>query len=141
LGKKFMSTDEVIERFVRTTKAWYKISTGDGQPTVREGNVQPILVNIVRRHDHTITYISGFETFCLDADSLAEKLKTACASSTAVQPNFRDSSLKQVMVQGQHVQFIVECLADKGIHEQWIKVINRTGAKLKKPKTKKRPPT
>ena len=33
--KKFMNTNEVINRIINGTKAWYKISAGDRQPIVR----------------------------------------------------------------------------------------------------------
>ena len=142
LEKKFMHTNEVINRIVNTTKACYKISTGDGQSIIRsvlrfrlrhssysqppsEGKPVPILVNIASRSNHTITYISGFEIFRLDADSLAERLKTACASSTKVQPDPRKPELKQVMVQGEHAEVIAECLIARGIPREWIKVVGR----------------
>ena len=35
LEKKFMHTNEVINRIVNATKACYKISTGDRQPIIR----------------------------------------------------------------------------------------------------------
>ena len=89
------------------------------------------------RNDYTVTYISGFETFILDAERLADELKTACASSAVVQPHFRDSSLKQIMVQGEHVQVVRECLSAKGIEIPWIEVINHTGLKLKNNQAKK----
>jgi translation initiation factor 2D len=93
---------------------------------------------MVRRSNHTVTYISGFETFRIDAENLAEGLKTACACSTAVQPDFRDSSMNQIMVQGEHVAVIKECLFARGIQGSWIEVINHTGVKLKKNQTKER---
>ncbi|KAF9649472.1 hypothetical protein BDM02DRAFT_3230271 [Thelephora ganbajun] len=129
LEKKFMSTDEVVNRITNSTKAWYKISTGSRQPIIGEGTPHPISVNVVRRRNHTVTYISGFEIFRLDADNLAEGLKTACASSTAVQANPHDSKLKQIMVQGEHIKVVAECLIARGIQRRWIEVINRTGVK------------
>lgn len=108
----------------------------------RKGKPNPISINIVYRKDHTVTYISGFEIFSLDAESLAEGLKTACASSTAVQPNFHDSNLRQIMVQGEQVEIVTECLIARGIQRRWIEVIDRTGVKLEKIRTaKKRTPT
>ena len=35
LGKKFMNTNEVINRIVNSTKVWYSISTGDKRPIIR----------------------------------------------------------------------------------------------------------
>lgn len=86
-------------------------------------------MKVSHRHDHTVTYISGFEIFCLDADSLAEGPKTVCASSTTVQPDSRNPQLQQIMVQGRHFKAIAEWLIARGIQGQWIKVINRKGAK------------
>lgn len=154
LEKRFMDINDVVQQVFRSTKPWYEISTGGGQPIVRsafhsslgclgcsqlprEGKPHPVVIKIVWRQDytfiyHTVTYISGFEIFHLDADSLAEELKTACASATAVQPNFHDSNLKQIMVQGEQVEAVTECLIARGMQRQWIRVINHTGVKLKK---------
>ena len=35
LQKKFVDVNVVIKKVVNTTKAWYKISTGDRQPIIR----------------------------------------------------------------------------------------------------------
>jgi len=148
-------TNEVISRIFNSTKAWYKISTGNRQLAIRsvvrfllrrsglsqsprEGNPHPISINVVHRHNHTVTYISGFEIFHLDAENLAEGLKMACASSTNVQPDSRKPELKQIMVQGEHVKAVTKCLITRGIQKPWIEVINRTG--VKKTQTGKRTP-
>ena len=155
LEKKFMGTKEVINGIANSTKPWFKISAGDRQPIIesvlcfwlwrsgysqlpREGKPAPILVNITRRNNHSVTHISGFEIFRLDADSLAEGLRMACASSTKVQPDPRQPGLKQIMVQGENVKVIAECLIARGIQRQWIKVVGY--AKVKKNQTRKRKP-
>lgn len=155
LEKKFMNTNEVINRIINSTKSWYKVSTGDKQPIIRlvlrfrhqtlgysssprEGTLDPISVNVVRRHNHTVTYISGFEIFRLDANSLAEELKAACASSSTVQTDPRNPESKQIMVQGEHVKVVAECLVVRGIQRRWIEVINHT--RVEKIQTGKRGP-
>ena len=35
LENKFMNINEAINRIVNTTRLWYKISTGGGQPIIR----------------------------------------------------------------------------------------------------------
>jgi len=162
LENKFMNTNEAINRIINSTKSWYRISTADGQPIIRsvlrffgfggrvihirhrrEGKPNPISVNVARcgdRGDYTITCVSGFEIFRLDADSLAEGLKTACASSTTVQPDPRKPDLKQITVQGERVEVIAECLIARGVQRQWIEVKNQSGVKLKS-QTGKRKPT
>jgi len=93
----------------------------------REGTPNPISVNAVHRRNHKVTYISGFETFGLNADNLAEGLRKACASSTTVQPDPRNPKLKQIMVQGEHVKAVAECLIAKGVQKRWIEVMNNAG--------------
>jgi len=157
LKNKFMNANEAINRIVQSTKAWYKISNGDREPIIRsvlgfissgtqdysqsprEGQPNPISVNVAHRGNYTITCVSGFEIFQLDAGSLAEELKTACASSTTVQPDSRKPELKQIMVQGEHVEVVAECLIARGIQRQWIEVVNRTGVKLKSQTGKRKP--
>ena len=39
--ERFMNTNEVINRIFNSTKPWYKISTGDGQPFIM-GLVLPL---------------------------------------------------------------------------------------------------
>ena len=153
-----MDVNGVIEKVINSMEAWYQISAGDWEPIIRcalffglqlsgcsrsprKGNPPPIRINIVRRKGHIVTYISGFETYRLDGDSLAQELRITCASSTAVQPNFHNSSSEQIMVQGEQVKAVAECLIARGIQRRWIEVINRTGVKFDKNKRGERTPT
>ncbi|KAF9783951.1 hypothetical protein BJ322DRAFT_1109804 [Thelephora terrestris] len=136
LKRKFMGTNDVIGHVISSGTQWYKLSSGNRQTIISKGSPHPISIRAAHCHGHTVTYISSFEKFLLGAESLAEELKTACASSAAVQPHFCDPGLKQIMVQGEHVQVIKECLNAKGIEAPWIEVINHTGSKLKKKLTK-----
>lgn len=146
-----MDTKAVIEKVVGSTEAWYKITIGDRRPVIRsalpfwlgswgrsrlprEGKPRPVSINVVCSEDHVVTYVSGFEVFRLDADSLAEGLKTACAASTTVQPDSQDPDLKQVMVQGEQAKAVKKCLIARGMQKQWIEV---TGAELEKNKKKR----
>ena len=94
----------------------------------REGTPNPISVNAVRRNNHKITYISGFEVFGLSTDTLAEGLRKACASSTTVQPDPRNPELKKIAVQGENVKAVAEYLISKGVQKRWIEVRNNAGA-------------
>jgi len=128
LKQKPMDVDELISRIIKSMEKWYKIST-DKQSIIRKGTPHPISVNVTRhpRYNRTLTCVSGFETFGLDAESLAKGLNTACASSTMVQRDPRNPELKQIMVQGEHVKAVAERLIARGIQGQWIEVRGNFG--------------
>ena len=121
LEGNFMKTDEAINRIISGTKACYKISAHDRRPIVKsvlDSGFQP-----------TLGLFGIIEAFGPDANNLAERLRKACASSTAVQPDPRNPKLKQIMVQGEHVKAVVEYLISRGVQRRWTEVINNAGVK------------
>ena len=100
-------------------------STFSALITNREGKPIPTLVDVAPHHHRVVTCISGFETFCLDADSLAEALEIACDSSSAIQPDPENSELKRIVVRGERFKAAVTCLIAMGVPRRWIEVINR----------------
>jgi translation initiation factor 2D len=101
LAMEFMKRDEVLRVLMEKMQAWYEIRC-EGKDTVvkfvhfnsfrryasfdlssRKGQLKPISVITKRRQGRVMTLITGFESFFLVADELAEDLRKACASSTA----------------------------------------------------------
>ena len=78
-----------------------------------------------------MTCVSGFETFGLSADSVAEELETACDSSATVQPDPKNPEVKEIVVRGEDFKAVVACLITMGIPRRWIEVTKR---ELRKPR-------
>ena len=80
-----------------------------GAAITGEGTPNPISVN-VRRRNHRIAHMPGFEIVSPDTNNLAEELRRA----RRVRLDLRDPELKRTIVQGEHVEAIAECLIAKG---------------------------
>ena len=87
----------------------FALNTHSGHSkTPKAGEPALISVNITRRHNRIITYISGIEIFRLDPDDLGQELEMACASSQLY--NLIRESRSQTQV-------IAECPIAGGIGE------------------------
>lgn len=116
--------------------------------TCRKGQLKPISVVVkIRQGRKASTLITGFEPFFLEADELAEELKTRCASATSGEdPNVRlfdvqrvadvlrpvspapgKSSGMEVLVQGKQLKGVTEFLTSRGVPKRWIETADLSG--------------
>ncbi|KAG1744397.1 hypothetical protein EDB19DRAFT_1695106 [Suillus lakei] len=118
---EFFKREQVIERLSDKMQSWYKICAEGRDPVLKKGQIKPISVVIkVRQGRKATTLITGFEPFLLEAVSLAEELKTRCASSTSVSPAPGKSSGMEVLVQGKQIKEVTELLASRGVPKRWV---------------------
>ena len=97
------------------------------------------------------TFISGFETFGIEAGTLSEELSKMCASATSGQSAFMMSPWEagfhnaaivsplpgkgadqEVMVQGEHRKIVSDMLVAKGVPENCVHTTGIKGGKGKK---------
>ncbi|MCJ1462270.1 hypothetical protein MMC07_000870 [Pseudocyphellaria aurata] len=87
-----------------------------------------------RSGNKTVTKISGVELFHINPQPLADELQKACASSTSVN-HLAGSSPKnpvqEIMVQGPQKDAVFKALEKRGVHKQWIEVLNKTKGRNK----------
>lgn len=116
----------------------------------RKGALRPISVAVkIRQGRKACTLITGFETFGLGAEDLAEELRRVCASATAgafffylllcvegvltgvraVSPLPGKTNDLEVMVQGKQVKAVTDVLVARGVPAKWIKSEDLSGKK------------
>ena len=82
-----------------------------------------------RQGRRATTCVTGFESFQVEAEYLAEGLRKACASSTSVNPLPGKAAGHEVMVQGKQLKAVTDLLTTKGVPRQWIEVKDTTSGK------------
>lgn len=118
---EFFKREQLIERLSDKMQSWYKTCVEGRDPVLKKGQIKPISVVVkVRQGRKAMTLITGFEPFLLEAVTLAEELKTRCASSTSVSPVPGKSSGMEVLVQGRQIKEVTEFLVSQGIPKRWI---------------------
>ncbi|KAI0632800.1 eukaryotic translation initiation factor SUI1 family protein [Trametes polyzona] len=129
---EFMKRDEVLKRVRAHMQTWHEIST-EGRDVVRKkGEMKPISVVVkIRQGRKACTLITGFETFGLQAEELAEELRKVCASSTSVTPIQGKPNSLEVMVQGKQIKAVTDFLLSRGVPKRWIESLDQTTSKKK----------
>jgi translation initiation factor 2D len=83
----------------------------------------------VRQGRRATTCVTGFESFQVEAEDLADELRKACASSTSINPLPGKAAGQEVMVQGKQLKEVTDLLIAKGVPKQWIEVKDATTRK------------
>ncbi|TBU43036.1 eukaryotic translation initiation factor SUI1 family protein [Dichomitus squalens] len=130
---EFLKRDEVLKRIRAHMQTWHEISV-EGRDTIRKkGDLKPVSVVVkIRQGRKACTLITGYETFGLQADDLAEELRKTCASSTSVSPVHGKPNSLEVMVQGKQIKAVTDLLISRGVPERWIEAEDQTKGKKKK---------
>ncbi|KAI0789203.1 eukaryotic translation initiation factor SUI1 family protein [Abortiporus biennis] len=119
---EFMKREEALKRIRDNMQPWHEVKVEGSDAVRKKGAITPITIVVkVRQGRKAATLITGFETFQLDAEVLAEELRKICASSTTVNQLTGKPVAMQVMVQGKQIKKVVEFLISKGVSEKWIK--------------------
>ncbi|KAH9618470.1 hypothetical protein KSS87_004746 [Heliosperma pusillum] len=112
--------------FISRMQAHHMVTRG-GDSVIRKGAVRSIQIMTERRQGNKkMTKLSGFETFLLDADSLASELqkKFACSTSVAELPGKKGH---EVLVQGGVIEHLAKHLIDQyGVPKRYIEVLDKT---------------
>ncbi|KAI5118465.1 hypothetical protein M0805_003726 [Coniferiporia weirii] len=129
---EFMKRDELTRRFIEKMQPWHRVESEGKDPVIKKGKLDPISVVVkLRQGRKACTLITGFEPFLLTADALADELRRACASSTAVAPLPGKNAGLEVMVQGKQIRVVSEMLQAKGVPKKWIEADDLTEKKKK----------
>ena len=85
-----------------------------------------------RSGNKTVTRVSGVEVYHISPTGLAEELQKSCASSTSVGQLVGSSPktpIMEVLVQGPQSAAVIKALEKRGVHRQWIEVVDKTKGK------------
>ncbi|KAG1728967.1 uncharacterized protein EDB91DRAFT_840487 [Suillus paluster] len=121
---EFLKRDKVIEYLSHKMQNWYKIRAEGRDPVFKEGQLEPILVEVkIVRGRRACTLITGFEPFLFEAVDLAKELRTRCASSTSVSSAPGKSPGMKVFVQGKQIKAVTAFLASRGVPQRWVRTV------------------
>ncbi|KAH8101298.1 eukaryotic translation initiation factor SUI1 family protein [Cristinia sonorae] len=123
---EFLKREDALKRIKENMQSWHRIGIDGGDVVTKKGAVKPISVVVkVRQGRKAATLVTGFESFFLKADYLAEELRKVCAGSTSS----KASTDMEVMVQGKQIQAVTDFLISKGVPEKWIEAEDQTKKK------------
>lgn len=112
--------------FLNRMQAHHKVTRGSDS-VIRKGAVKSIHIMTERRQGNKkVTKVSGFESFLMDAESLASELqkKFACSTSVAELPGKKGH---EILVQGGVIDHLAKHLIDQyGIPKRYIEVLDKT---------------
>ncbi|KAI0772460.1 eukaryotic translation initiation factor SUI1 family protein [Trametes elegans] len=129
---EFMKRDEVLRRVRTHMQTWHEVRA-DGRDAFRKkGELKPISVVVkIRQGRKACTLVTGFETYGLQADELAEELRKTCASATSVTPLQGKPNSLEVMVQGKQIKSVTDLLIARGVPKRWIEGADQSVGKKK----------
>ena len=136
LAKGSVPRDALIDRILQSCSPfWAILRNDDSREDIKAKSGQAPVVHIVletRSGNKTVTKVSGVEVFYINPHLLAEELQKACASSTSVSQLAGSSPknpVQEIMVQGPQKDIVTRALEKRGLHRQWIEVLDKTKGK------------
>lgn len=138
LAKGVVPRDALIDRILESCLPfWAILRNEETRETVKTkaGHAPKIhLTYETRSGNKTVTKVSGVEIFHINPQPLADELQKACASSTSVNQLAGSSPknpVQEIMVQGPQKDAVFKALEKRGVHKQWIEVLNKTKGRSK----------
>ena len=138
LAKGFVPRDALIDRITQIcSPSWALLRNEETREEVRakSGNVPKIHITLeTRSGNKTVTKLSGVEVFHINPQPLAEELQKSCAGSSSVNQMVGSSPknpVQEIMVQGPQKDTVVKALEKRGVHRQWIEILDKTKGKKK----------
>ena len=138
LAKGTVLRDALIDRINHSCSPFWALLRND---EVREnvkakaGNAPKIHITMeTRSGNKTVTKLSGVEVFHINPQPLAEELQKACAGSASVNQLVGSSPknpIQEIMVQGPQKDAVIRALEKRGVHRQWVEVMDKTKGKKK----------
>jgi translation initiation factor 2D len=129
--------DALAERMVAATAPFHSILRNDADTDAKPKAGAPPKIQIVmetRSGNKTVTKVSGVEPYYIAPQPLADELRKTCAGSTSVdrlQGSSPKNPIMEVMVQGPQKDAILKALEKRGVHRNWVDVVDKTKGKKK----------
>ncbi|KAF2688587.1 hypothetical protein K458DRAFT_149416 [Lentithecium fluviatile CBS 122367] len=130
--------DALAERVVAASSPFHSIIRNDADAADSKPKAgAPPKVQIVletRSGNKTVTKVSGVEPYYIAPQPLADELRKTCAGSTSVdrlQGSSPKNPVMEVMVQGPQKDAILKALEKRGVHRNWVEVVDKTKGKKK----------
>lgn len=138
LASGSMARDALAERMVAASSPFHTILRNGGKVSEskpKAGAPPKIHITIEKRSgSKTVTRVSGLEVYHIAPQPLADELKKTCAGSTSVdqlQGSSPKNPVMEIMVQGPQSDAIIKALEKRGVHRNWVEVLDKTKGKKK----------
>ncbi|KAF8331865.1 uncharacterized protein EI90DRAFT_3055688 [Cantharellus anzutake] len=119
---EFLKREELVPRLKNAMQKWHSVKVPGEEPRLRKGELKPIVVMTkLRSGRKACTLITGFETYLIPPEFLTEELRKSCAGATSV-TELPGKAGKEVMVQGKHINMVMETLISRGVPKRCIEV-------------------
>jgi translation initiation factor 2D len=130
--------DALAERMVAASSPFHTILRNDADiadAKPKAGAPPKIQITLeTRSGNKTVSKVHGLEPYHIAPQPLADELRKTCAGSTSVE-KLQGSSPKnpvmEVMVQGPQKDAIIKALEKRGVHKNWVEVVDKTKGKKK----------
>lgn len=138
LAKGTVPRDALIDRILESCAPFWAILRNEEtreDVKARAGHAPKIqLTYETRSGNKTVTKISGVEVFHIPPQPLADELQKSCASSTSVSQlagSSPKSPVQEIIVQGPQQDAVLKAMEKRGVHRQWIEIVNKTKGRKK----------
>ena len=136
IAKGTVPRNALIDRILQSCSPfWVILHNNETRDSVKAKVGHPPKIQIThetRSGNKTVTRISGVEVFYVNPHLLAEELQKSCASSTSVNQLVGSSPknpVQEIMVQGSQKDVVIKALEKRGVHRQWIEMLDKTKGK------------
>ncbi|KAH6846438.1 hypothetical protein AA0121_g1880 [Alternaria tenuissima] len=138
LSSGVMPRDSLAERMVAAASPFHAIIRNDADiadAKPKAGAPPKIQITLeTRSGNKTVTKVHGLEPYYISPQPLADELRKTCAGSTSVdklQGSSPKAPVMEVMVQGPQKDAIMKALEKRGVHKNWVDVVDKTKGKKK----------
>jgi translation initiation factor 2D len=130
--------DALAERMVAASSPFHAILRNDADivdTKPKAGAPPKIQITLeTRSGNKTVSKVHGFEPYHIAPQPLADELRKTCAGSTSIdklQGSSPKNPVMEVMVQGPQKDAIIKALEKRGVHKNWVEVVDKTKGKKK----------
>jgi translation initiation factor 2D len=130
--------DALAERMVAASSPFHAILRNDADISdtkPKAGAPPKIQITLeTRSGNKTVSKVHGLEPYHIAPQPLADELRKTCAGSTSVdklQGSSPKNPVMEVMIQGPQKDAIIKALEKRGVHKNWVEVVDKTKGKKK----------
>jgi translation initiation factor 2D len=138
LSSGTMPRDALAERMVAASSPFHAILRNDADISdtkPKSGAPPKIQITLeTRSGNKTVSKVHGLEPYYIAPQPLADELRKTCAGSTSVdklQGSSPKNPVMEVMIQGPQKDAIIKALEKRGVHKNWVEVVDKTKGKKK----------
>jgi translation initiation factor 2D len=138
LSSGTIARDALAERMVAASSPFHAILRNDADISdtkPKAGAPPKIQITLeTRSGNKTVSKVHGLEPYHIAPQPLADELRKTCAGSTSVdklQGSSPKNPVMEVMVQGPQKDAIIKALEKRGVHKNWVEVVDKTKGKKK----------